>query len=661
MMFAFIEQPIESKIIDFSSKEVFAERKQGNIQKAYKMAQQLVQHNPKDSWNHKALAWCLIDLIKQNPQEQYIEQLKQIPISARDDILEKSINFAIKKSNPLNTEINHAKMLSKKKQHREAANLYFKLLKNQPENMELQTSFAWELYYLTSENLKKKSINIDNIKRYFLEYFKLQTEKPSLLHHCFLRASLKLITNEEIDKKNNIDFAKFCQQWNLENLNPDDYEPSSYQTQSGEIYKSQSLALSVFRAALKNAMELNNLQALNELVAFIQTKIHFIKSDHIWLQWDLAKSYHLLGNNKVALDILLPILKSKPNEYWLWDFLGDLYFYDDNELAISCYCKALLHQKDINFVAKIKMKLAYYFIHYEKFERAKIELQAIIDYKQKHSQKISEELQQLSREIWFEKPITARNNLDFYSEKASTAEELLYQDLPWIAAVLGDAFEHNDKISRKLFIKTEAIPMEISVPDSRISLKTKNAGLPIQIKGEWNNNKFQIYLVKIRQALYANDIFSLFPAVVDHINTEKRCIHLLINEKIDTTIAQTTLPFIPNLYDVVNVHISQHTTKDGKLRYKVYHIEPNEDLSDARHLIRSFKEKVRISNGLGFGYESDLFFPPEIVQNFKLTSNDLVCGRALKSYNKKKNSWGWRVIDISLIEKNASSNSFYDE
>ena len=276
-MFAFIEQPIESKLIDFSSKEVFSERKQGNIQKAYKMAQQLVQHNPKDSWNHKALAWCLIDLIKQNPQEQYIEKLKQIPISARDDILEKSINFAIKKSNPLNTEINHAKMLSKKKQHREAANLYFKLLKNQPENMELQTSFAWELYYLTSENLKKKSINIDNIKRYFLEYFKLQTEKPSLLHHCFLRASLKLISNEEIDKKNNIDFAKFCQQWNLENLNPDDYEPSTYQTQSGEIYKSQSLALSVFRAALKNAMELNNLQALNELVSFIQTKIHFIK------------------------------------------------------------------------------------------------------------------------------------------------------------------------------------------------------------------------------------------------------------------------------------------------------------------------------------------------------------------------------------------------
>ena len=123
-MFAFIEQPIESNLIDFSSKEVFSERKQGNIQKAYKMAQQLVQHNPKDSWNHKALAWCLIDLIKQNPQEQYIEKLKQIPISARDDILEKSINFAIKKSNPLNTEINHAKMLSKKKQHREVANFF---------------------------------------------------------------------------------------------------------------------------------------------------------------------------------------------------------------------------------------------------------------------------------------------------------------------------------------------------------------------------------------------------------------------------------------------------------------------------------------------------------------------------------------------------------
>lgn len=661
MMFEFIEQPIESKIIDFSSKEVFAERKKGNIQQAYKMAKQLVQHNPKDSWNHKALAWCLIDLIKQNPQEQYIEQLKQIPISAHDEILEKSINFAIKTSNPLKTELNHAKMLSKNKQHRDAANLYFKLLKNQPENMELQTSFAWELYHLTSENLKKKPINIDNIKRYFFEYFKLQTEKPSLLHHCFLRSSLKLISNEEIDKKHNIDFANFCQQWNLENLNHDDYAPSTYQTQSGEIYESQPLALSVFRAALKNAMELNNLQALDELVTFIETKICFIKSENIWLQWDLAKSYHLLGNNKAALDILLPILKSKPNEYWLWDFLGDLYFHDDNELAISCYCKALLHQKDINFVAKIKIKLAYYFIHHEKFERAKIELQAIIDYKQKHSQKISEEIQQLSREIWFEKTITTHSNLDFYSENAPIAESLLYQNLPWIAAVLGDTFEHNNKISRKLFIKTDSIPMEISVPDSRISLKTKNAGLPIQIKGEWNNNKFQIYLVKIRQASYANDVFSLFPAVVDHINPEKRCIHLLINEQIDTTIDQTAFPFIPNLYDIVNVQLSQHITKDGKRRYKIHHIESSGHLDDVRHLIKPFEETIRISNGMGFGSDSDLFFAPEIVERFKLDSDDLVCGRALKSYNKKKNSWGWRVIDISLIEKNESSNSSSDE
>ena len=64
---------------------------------------------------------------------------------------------------------------------------------------------------------------------------------------------------------------------------------------------------------------------------------------------------------------------------------------------------------------------------------------------------------------------------------------------------------------------------------------------------------------------------------------------------------------------------------------------------------------------MGFGSDSDLFFAPEIVERFKLDSDDLVCGRALKSYNKKKNSWGWRVIDISLIEKNESSNSSSDE
>lgn len=172
---------INKNHLEFSSKDVFLERKNGDLQKAYEMACQLVEHNPNDEWNQKALAWCLISLIKQNPLDEYVEKLKQIPDSAIDEVLEKSIHFALQQANPFKTEINQAKELSKAGQHRDAANIYFKILKSQPNNIELQTAFAWELYHLGQEVLKQAAINVENIKRYFFEYFKLSTEKPLLL------------------------------------------------------------------------------------------------------------------------------------------------------------------------------------------------------------------------------------------------------------------------------------------------------------------------------------------------------------------------------------------------------------------------------------------------------------------------------------------------
>ncbi|EDJ87789.1 hypothetical protein CGSHi22121_00352 [Haemophilus influenzae 22.1-21] len=50
---------------ELTSKEVFSERKV-NLENAYKMAIELVRQDPNNEWNQKALAWCLIDLIKKN-------------------------------------------------------------------------------------------------------------------------------------------------------------------------------------------------------------------------------------------------------------------------------------------------------------------------------------------------------------------------------------------------------------------------------------------------------------------------------------------------------------------------------------------------------------------------------------------------------------------
>lgn len=133
---------------ELTSKEVFSERKV-NLENAYKMAIELVRQDPNNEWNQKALAWCLIDLIKKTQDKLYIEQLNNIPEDAYDEVLISSRNKVMRLLNPLNNEINKAKELSQSGHHRESANVYFNLLKQQPENTDLQISFAWELYRLS--------------------------------------------------------------------------------------------------------------------------------------------------------------------------------------------------------------------------------------------------------------------------------------------------------------------------------------------------------------------------------------------------------------------------------------------------------------------------------------------------------------------------------
>lgn len=493
--------------LSFGSKEVFTERKV-NIINAYKMALQLVQSQPNNDWNHKALAWCLIDLIKQNPTAEYIEQLKQIPESAYDEVLEKSIFFALRRSNPLMEKIDQARALSKAGQHRDSANAYFQLLKQQPENQELHLAFGWELWHLSQENLKIQPIQIDKFKRYFFEFFKLNIDKDSDLYHRFLQVALRLIENDKIKAFENIDFAQFCLQWDLNHLKSEDYLPRSYQDAKSEIHEIQPLALSVFREALKNALIHKNNQALQIFCPLISNQFPKIRnSDTLWLKWDLAKSYQFLGEIQKALDLIFPILKMKPNEYWLWDFLGDIYFIHNSEKSVACFCKALMLQKDINFVAKIKLKLVHYFLYHEQFNEARTEIDEIIEYKHSHNQKLTIELQQYQVESWYLSAEKLKNNCSFYQLKETIADELLYKDLPLIEGILGDTYEHNEKVSRKIYIEsTNGISQEISLPERRIKLKNKKEGMGVNLKGEIINGKFQLYWIAERKNCQPWDI-----------------------------------------------------------------------------------------------------------------------------------------------------------
>ncbi len=185
---------------EVTSRDVFIKRKSGEIDEAYQMALKLVEADTTDKWNHKALAWCLIDLIKRDSQKtdqsylaSYANQLQAIEVEASDEILSKQVTLALLLCNPNGQLIQQAKSLSKQGNHTQAANIYRNLCINGAGDREVQTSLGWELYRLLQQATSQDNLNLGSVKRLLADYLKLGlVEKPSLLHSSILQLAAKL-------------------------------------------------------------------------------------------------------------------------------------------------------------------------------------------------------------------------------------------------------------------------------------------------------------------------------------------------------------------------------------------------------------------------------------------------------------------------------------
>jgi len=61
--------------------------------------------------------------------------------------------------------------------------------------------------------------------------------------------------------------------------------------------------------------------------------------------------------------------------------------------------------------------------------------------------------------------------------------------------------------------------------------------------------------------------------------------------------------------------------------------------------IKNFEGTLKLISPQNFGFLEDIFIEPKIIEESKLSDGQTVKGRAILSFNKKKNEWGWKAID----------------
>lgn len=626
-----------------TSKEVFARRKEGAIDEAYQLALQLMASPEADEWDRKAMGWCLVDLIKRDAQAGHPEnlahyryELESLQVAADDEVLQKGIRNALLLCNPNGPLIKQAATLSKEGRHAQAVALYRQAGRLGPLDTQVQTNLGWDLYRHAKLLFDTEPVDFGTIRRNLHDYLKLDVEKPSLLHTCFLQLAAKLASQEKLN------LLKFLPLWGLQHLRAEDYQ--RHKAEDGKEYP--ALAEKVIQQAGKEAAASGDAQDLNYILPHLDAAIERFP-DNVWLKLDKAKALLGLDRHDDALAFGMAVTKAKANDYWAWELLGDIVALTDPATALGCYCRALCCPADDKFTGKVRLKVAQSMIETQELSAAKLEVQTVLRQKQREGQRIPEAAERIASQPWFASMPANDSNADYYRAHAGAAESLLLSQLPWITANLGDRFvipDMENKPKRRLFIQTQSDPLEVSIPEWKLEHMGLAAGDGLRVKGEFDEkNRFQIYAIEARPTLNRWDVFPTRVGVVDHVNPEKQVLHFIVDRMIDGVLPLAELPRSFKPGDAIAVKVSKRSTDKGTM-YRVLQAEATHEKPSAQ-VCREFNEAVRLSDGMGFT-DSDIFVPPPLVVECQLLDGQKVAGAAILNFNKKRRSWGWKAIAL---------------
>ena len=128
---------------------------------------------------------------------------------------------------------------------------------------------------------------------------------------------------------------------------------------------------------------------------------------------------------------------------------------------------------------------------------------------------------------------------------------------------------------------------------------------------------------------------------VDFVNSDKKIINFIASEskfgffKYDRFIKEVKVG------DVLQVRFKQGS-KEGA--YQVYSAEKIVNTDFKNQFFKDVLGKIQIPEGKSFGFIDKVFIHPSIITKRKLENGLSIKGEAIKSYNKEKKQWSWKLI-----------------
>lgn len=286
---------------------------------------------------------------------------------------------------------------------------------------------AWEIMRLVKDWKRVNNFNLILVQRIFDALKIMDFEKPER-YYSILIESMTYV--KESNGKNWHRFINFCDWWNLDNLRVDDYRLVTTLTDKVLPSLAERVFTAYYKILLSKAEHGSGYE--DKVMEFVARLDHVqqMKLGYRFLPYHKAKLLVAVKRYSEALVSLKPFVLRNQNEFWVWDVLGEAS--TDDNVKLSCFCRALKCRCDEIFLTNVRQKAAMVMHNLGYDENARYEVDRVVAMKYNAGHHIPYEMQNVQSEKWYLDSPVIESNVAFYNTHLSLSEDYLYDGIPMV-------------------------------------------------------------------------------------------------------------------------------------------------------------------------------------------------------------------------------------
>ena len=520
-----------------------------------------------------------------------------------------------------------------------------------PNSLQLKSQIEWTYYSEIKDitNQLKRTDPVDQalVQKLIVvyeEYIKGETKRPDMAFSMILQAICPFSPYLP-------DFYNYIKWFGKGSLRPEDWETSTYVDREGKKRSSQSLAYEVARGLCrwaKSAQELQQDQAEFCIDWASQARSKLSDQEAIWLDWDAVAVLRRMGNYENASQVLSSVLKLKKTEFWVWAEAARIYQFDQKDLALACFCKAMLCKTEEKFLVTAHLDFAKLLISLEMFDEASFEINQSIKIRNENQWKLPEELNRLTQNSWFD---PNKNDLkeakEFYEEHASDALSLCFDEIRKVSATyLGALKIKRDGKKPKEFAKfsiKNGNNFESLLANGFNHLKMKR-GAPVLVTlgiQEDSNQNLVVNVIERMDGCEWECTHQQF-GIISYISDDYENVKVFLSKDKELKLDQNILRDLKNKISIGSKLKCFSTINAKSQRIEISHVE----LVNSAQITDMKEENGELrKNPKGFGFVNDVFISPNLIKNTE--DKAIINVQAIFSKQRDKDTYSWKAISIS--------------